>query len=63
MAVGAAGCLFTSRGSDIVEDALDFVAEELVDPIPLVILDQLPHIPLMIFVGVSIAAEITSEGC
>ena len=62
MAVGAAGCLFTSGGSDVVGDAHNFVAKELVDPFPLVILDQLPHIFLIIFVGVSITAEITPEG-
>ena len=62
MAVGAAGCSFTSGGGDVVGDAHNFVAKELVDPFPLVILDQSPHVPLMIFVGVSIAAEITPEG-
>ena len=62
MAVSAGGCLSTSRGSDVEGDAHNLIAEKLVNPFFLVVLDQSSCVPLMVFVEVCVTTEVTPEG-
>ena len=61
MAVSAGGRLSISRGSNVEGDAYNLIAEKLVNPFLLIVLDQLSCVSLMVFVEVCVTTEVTSE--